>query len=303
MKYAENKKLDDIHSKKELVIDKRINNKLHERFQKRVNDNFMERFRPTTLKIEPDEIMMYSTNADFDTKIKRQLQAEDEKTETKPEEPLIKYPKNMDPNVLPDVQLYTIEELYPDQKSKNKALHCQNGSKVRQIVQNYYICYDNAEQSTKYRVDSGTYKNLTTLPYFQLRMTCNVVPTANDVCYCPSGFTDYLCNEAAYTKCYVNVTSPALYKGCKDRPDSDYYVYSIQGFDPCQTYDFSKNYTVKFLLNCRPIDTKSVVLENGHPEGLGYQYVDVLNQKELDQGVKFDYAAVNDETNLKVMAD
>ena len=166
MKYAENKKLDEIHNRKELVIDKRINNKLHERFQKRVNDNFMERFRPTTLAIEPEEIMMYSTNADFDTKIKRQLQAEDEKTETEPAEPLIRYPKNMDPNVLPDVQLYTIEELYPDQKSKNKALHCQNGSKVKQIVQNYYICYDNAEQSTKYRVDYGTYRNLTTLPYF-----------------------------------------------------------------------------------------------------------------------------------------
>ena len=200
--------------------------------------------------------------------------------------------------------MYTIEELYPDQKSKNKALHCQNGSKVRQIVQDYYICYDNAEQSTKYRVDYGTYRNLTTLPYFRLRMTCNVVPTTNDVCYCPSGFTDYLCNEAAYTKCYVNVTEPALYKGCKDRPDSDYYVYSISGFDPCTKFDFDKKTTVKFMLNCRPIDTKSVVLENGHPEGLGYTYVDVLNQKELDsEKVDFNYAAVNNKTNLKVMAD
>jgi hypothetical protein len=78
------------------------------------------------------------------------------------------------------------------------------------------------------------------------------------------------------------VTSPALYKGCKDRPDSDYYVYSIQGFDPCTYYDFSKNLTVKFLLNCRPIDTNSVVFENGHPEGRGYEYTDFINQKYFD---------------------
>ena len=68
----------------------------------------------------------------------------------------------------------------------------------------------------------------------------------------------------------MNVTEPALYKGCKDKPDSDFYVYSISGFDPCNFYDFTKKNTFKFLLNCKPINEKEVVLANGHEEGLGY---------------------------------
>jgi len=33
--------------------------------------------------------------------------------------PVVRYAKNMDPNVMPDVKLYTIEEDYPDPNNKN----------------------------------------------------------------------------------------------------------------------------------------------------------------------------------------
>ena len=73
--------------------------------------------------------------------------------------------------------------------------------------------------------------------------------------------------------CYVNITKPALYKGCQGQyEDSDYYVYSIQGFDPCNFFDFEKTTNISFKLDCRPVDTKGIVLKKGHVEGLGYDY-------------------------------
>ena len=89
---------------------------------------------------------------------------------------------------------------------------------------------------------------------------CEIEPTENDVCICRSGFKGYLCSERTFNKCIVNVTEPALYKGCKNKTDTDFYHYSIEGYDPCKFYDFDKNYTMKFKINCRPINDTSYVL-------------------------------------------
>lgn len=114
------------------------------------------------------------------------------------------------------------------------------------------MCYQNTAPESTYRVTKDSYDYLTTLPYYKLRVTCNPENVHNDVCYCPSGYSGYLCETFDYNKCYVNVTEPALYKGCTGE-DSDYYVYSIPGFAPCHFYDMTKKYNFKFLLQCKPL--------------------------------------------------
>ena len=101
--------------------------------------------------------------------------------------------------------------------------------------------------------------------------------------------------------CYVNITKPALYKGCQGQyEDSDYYVYSIQGFDPCNFFDFDKTTNISFKLDCRPVDSKGVVLKSGHVEGLGYDYQDVTaTTTEPIRNIK--YASVNTLTNMNVV--
>lgn len=202
---------------------------------------------------------------------------------------------------MPDVELFTVEEVYPVKGSADRS--CKNGAETKQITQIYYNCHQNSAPDVTYRTTYQTYQFLTTLPYYQSRVTCEQETTSNDVCYCPSGFTGYLCDTAAFNKCYVNITEPALYKGCSEREDSEYYVYSIHGFDPCFYFDFSKTYTMKFLLQCRAIDEKGIVLENGHSEGVGFEYADVI--KAVESGVPegqdvYKYAAVNSLTKLKV---
>lgn len=100
-------------------------------------------------------------------------------------------------------------------------------------------------------------------------------------------------------KCYINMTEPALYKGCaKDKEDSDYYVYSIQGFDPCFFYDFTKSYTFKYLLQCRGVNSNGVVVPGGHPEGVGYKYKNVVYKNTTKP--LFNYKAVNMQTGTKL---
>lgn len=98
----------------------------------------------------------------------------------------------MDPNVQPDVSLYTIDETYPD--SSQPDLGCKNGAQTVSLGQNYYNCFQNSAPGTVFRVTKETHQSLTTLPYYQQRITCEVEEVFNDVCYCASGFTGALCD-------------------------------------------------------------------------------------------------------------
>jgi hypothetical protein len=67
---------------------------------------------------------------------------------------------------------------------------------------------------------------------------CQQNDTVKKVCVCPRGYYGYYCAAAVPTNCYVNVTDPPFYAGCQ-KEDSEYYMYSIPGFDPCFPLDFS----------------------------------------------------------------
>ena len=207
----------------------------------------------------------------------------------------------MDPNVQPDVDIFFTDETYPDEEGKGR-LQCKNDAKRIGITQLYYYCFINSAPDQVYRVTNQSYIHLTTLPFYTQRATCYMKEVKNPACLCPAGYMGAYCQYHDYTKCYVNITQPALYKGCKDEyPDSDYYLYSIQGFDPCHHFDFTKKQEIKFKLNCLPLTEDGVVKEAGHVEKLGFDYVDIIKQEKPK--VKFEYAAFNNKTNLKVNKD
>ena len=68
-----------------------------------------------------------------------------------------------------------------------------------------------------------------------------------------------------------------MYKGCTGG-NSEAYVYSIKGFDPCFFYDFTSKTTMKYLLQCRAINSKGIVKEDGHTEGFGYTYDNIIDK-------------------------
>jgi len=78
----------------------------------------------------------------------------------------------MDPNVMPDIKLYTIEEDYPDPNNINR--QCQNKGVMIPLTQTYYTCVLNSDNSTEYRVTSETYQDLTYFPYFKERISCKI---------------------------------------------------------------------------------------------------------------------------------
>ena len=98
--------------------------------------------------------------------------------------------------------------------------------------------------------------------------------------------------------CYVNVTNPPFYKReCSDRPDTNYYRYSIAGYDPCYYFDFSKIHTLKFKLYCQVFVEKGFIEPN--KENIGYKYRDVVDVSTFEEEAKdFKYAATNPETRF-----
>ncbi len=106
--------------------------------------------------------------------------------------------------------------------------------------------------------------------------------------------------------CQVNITNPPFYKReCANKPDSDYYKYSIPGYDPCYYFDFSLTYTFKFKLYCQIFDETGFVEPN--KENIGYKYRDVVevstsnDEKLASLDKDFYYAASNPETRFSIV--
>mmetsp|Transcript_5732 Transcript_5732/g.9831 ORF Transcript_5732/g.9831 Transcript_5732/m.9831 type:complete len:360 (+) Transcript_5732:595-1674(+) len=215
------------------------------------------------------------------------------------------YDPDMDPNVMPDISIQFLDEKYPEPADSTlTSMTCQNGAKYVKQTQNYYLCFSKFDDQEVYRVTNQTFVDIQKYPYYTERVDCRETQVERDVCYCPSGYVGSLCQLQDYTKCYVNVTEPALSAGCKNREaDSDYYVYSINGFAPCHYFDFEKAYTFKFKLDCRPVTSLDVVKENGHQEGVQYEYNDVVVPAVLPVGEAFEYSALNLRTGLRILKD
>jgi hypothetical protein len=151
----------------------------------------------------------------------------------------------------PKIELVKISETYPKLDSDKPQDMCQNGAKTLSLTQTYYICEDRLDPEYVLRIDKKSYEYATNLPYYERIAACYEMKMTNPVCWCPKGYTGALCQEAKQKKCYVHITNPDMSKPCSDDPenvDSEYYVYSIQGFDPCHKFDFERSYKIKFKL-------------------------------------------------------
>ena len=86
-----------------------------------------------------------------------------------------------------------------------------------------------------------------------------------------------------------------FYKGCEDREDSPYYLYSVPGYSPCYFLNFTEPYDVQFTINCKPVDSNGLV--EVQREQVGYEYRDVIKEPEF---VPFSYVSQNHETSFRV---
>lgn len=85
-------------------------------------------------------------------------------------------------------------------------------------------------------------------------------------------------------------------KGCSGENSPD-YVFSTPGFDPCHSFDLENGQTeIKYFLNCKAIDKDGYVIPDGHSEGLGYEYADLVEQPT---GEPFPY--IENQRGVKIM--
>lgn len=142
-----------------------------------------------------------------------------------------------------------LEEPYPTE--------CYNHGKLAKQTQKYYMCKSLKTSSSEsgravsteaFRVTSETYQTL--LTSYSDQYSCYTQNVENNVCVCPKGVVDYVCETNMYTRCYINITEPAFWEGCEDKEDSFYYLYSVPGFSPCFWYNFSSAIDVEFELQC-----------------------------------------------------
>ena len=154
-----------------------------------------------------------------------------------------------------------LDEPYPTE--------CYNHGKLAKQTQKYYMCKSlkaasESRQSSSdqqpFRVTSETYNLL--LSNYSDQYSCYTQNVENNVCVCPNGVVDSVCNTPLYTRCYINITNPPFYKGCENEfEDSFYYLYSVPGFSPCFWQNFSSPLPldVEFTLNCQQIDATGLV--------------------------------------------
>lgn len=121
-----------------------------------------------------------------------------------------------------------------------------------------------------------------------------------EACYCAAGWNNWKCDNELPRKCKTDILKPDMAAGCPGAVDSDDYVYSIKGYDPCHELDFTRPYELEYNVTCRDVDNEGRVIAGGHQEGLGYGYLDLVSVDTTN--IKpFDYKFVSNKTGLRMM--
>ena len=270
--FEERSRLENIMENKEPVYDIPTSNKLFELWLEKQGD------RPGIRQDDKYDLVPHET---------LYLSAEDVPDEsgdvdiTAPERAGRRILKSSSINGGDELVINKLEEPYPTE--------CYNHGRLAKQTQKYYMCQslktpgsDGGRQvsSDPFRVTSETYNMLHA--NYSDQYSCYSKNVENNVCVCPQGVVDYVCATEQYTRCYINITEPAFYKGCENEfEDSFYYLYSVPGFSPCFWQNFSSSIDVEFTLNCQLIDTTGLVsMTKG--DSIGYPYRDVIKQPNLD---------------------
>ena len=164
--------------------------------------------------------------------------------------------------------IYKLEEPYPTE--------CLNHGQLAEMTQKWYMCKSATKKSAEpFRVSVETYNRI--LSNYSGQYSCYTKNVVKNACVCPKGVIDYMCATPAYTKCYINVTSPKFYEGCSDREDTFQYLYSVPGFSPCWPQNFTESIQVEYKLKCQVLNENGLVSLN-QDEGVGYPYRDVIKE-------------------------
>ena len=195
-------------------------------------------------------------------------------------------------NLKGDVVINELIEPYPTKDQK-----CQNNGQLTAQTQTYYNCLEHTDPTAKpFRVNKETYDMLVTS--YSDQFQCNMKDVTNDVCVCPKGYGDFVCATDDFQKCFVQITTPDLAKGCADKEDTPYYLYSIPGFSPCYFFDFNASYNFGYKLRCKYLNETGEMAPVTYGETTGYQYRDVVSVPKYNE---FKYLAQNPETMYSVM--
>lgn len=113
---------------------------------------------------------------------------------------------------------------------------CEGNGELRPLTQTHYTCQSALLQDgEEFRVQQADFEYLKGFPE---QFNCTQSLETNNVCMCPPGKQDFLCATDTPQKCWVQITDPDFGKGCPEKGDSAYYLYSLQGYAPCYFIDF-----------------------------------------------------------------
>ena len=190
-----------------------------------------------------------------------------------------------------------VTERYP-----NPAKGCLNGGALVDQKQMYYY-FKKEGSKIPLRIDKLSHAKLKYIKESTpepLSYTLENREVKNKVCLCPTGYFGLNCEQAMYTKCFVNITNPPTYdmEACRNGNQSHMndYMFSIRGYDPCFYLNFSETFEFRFKLECKYLDSTGLV--QIHPYNVGYQYEDVIGKLEYD-AERFDFST-NEAVKMRV---
>jgi hypothetical protein len=75
-----------------------------------------------------------------------------------------------------------------------------------------------SNSSQAFRVTKETYERV--MSDFPDQYSCYTQIVEKNVCICPKGEVDYVCDTDQWQKCAITVTDPDFKTGCEDNPDT-----------------------------------------------------------------------------------
>ena len=193
--------------------------------------------------------------------------------------------------------IYALEEPYPTE--------CYNHGQLAAQKQKYYMCKSLKPSSTSsqaFRVTKETYERV--MSDFPDQYSCYTQIVEKNVCICPKGEVDYVCDTDQWQKCAITVTDPDFKTGCEDNPDTFQYLFSVPGFSPCYPLDFTQTQTISFTLECRTMTPDGLV--DSKDVKTGYPYRDVVQEPSFSaftlvtQESESEFSLIGDEEGITV---
>ena len=115
-----------------------------------------------------------------------------------------------------------------------------DGGTLQTFTQNIYYCNNKRVTKAGYDIYVKNTDNYWTN-----------TPTTRTGCWCRKDRKGNTCSEYVEITCNLKVTNPDFTKPWRDKSyDSDFYTYSIPGYDPCHWIDKNQIIDVTYNIKC-----------------------------------------------------